>query len=92
MQGTATSPFERLADALVDPTRRERMMAILLMGYALVWSLYGALAKGSQDVHLDMGEMFAWAQEPSLGTPKHPPLGAWLVRLWFSVMPRTDWS
>ena len=86
------APFERLADALVDPNRRERTMPALLVGYALVWSLYGVLAKGSQDLHVDMGEMFAWSREPSLGTPKHPPLGAWVVWLWFSIMPRTDWT
>jgi len=86
------SPFGSLVDALLDPARRERTMAALLVGYALVWSLYGALAKGSQDIHFDMGEMFAWSQEPSLGTPKHPPLGAWVVGLWFMVMPRTDWT
>jgi 4-amino-4-deoxy-L-arabinose transferase-like glycosyltransferase len=67
-------------------------MAALLVGYALVWSLYGTLAKGSQDLHVDMGEMFAWSNDPGLGTPKHPPLGAWMVWLWFSVLPRTDWS
>jgi 4-amino-4-deoxy-L-arabinose transferase-like glycosyltransferase len=88
----ARSPFARLAEALVDPARRERTTAALLVGYALVWSLYGTLAKGSQDVHVDMGEMFAWSHEPGLGTPKHPPLGAWAVGLWFSIMPRTDWS
>jgi hypothetical protein len=88
----ALSLFERLVDALVDPARRERVMATLLVGYALVWSLYGVLAKGSQDVHVDMGEMLAWSREPALGTPKHPPLAAWLVGFWFSVMPRTDWT
>jgi hypothetical protein len=86
------SPFGRLVDALLDPARRERTMGALLVGYALVWSLYGVLAKGSQDVHVDMGEMFAWSREPALGTPKHPPLAAWVVGLWFSVMPRTDWT
>jgi hypothetical protein len=89
---SALSLFERLADALVDPARRERTMAALLAGYALVWSLYGALAKGSQDIHFDMGEMFAWSREPALGTPKHPPLAGWVVGLWFSVMPRMDWT
>jgi Dolichyl-phosphate-mannose-protein mannosyltransferase len=88
----ALSLFERLADALLDPARRERVMAALLVGYAVVWSLYGVLAKGSQDIHFDMGEMFAWSREPALGTPKHPPLAAWVVGLWFSVMPRTDWT
>ena len=57
-----------------------------------MWSLYGALAKGSQDIHFDMGEMVAWSREAGIGTPKHPPFAAWLVRVWFSVFPLTDWS
>ena len=39
-----------------------------------------------------MGEFVAWSREAGLGTPKHPPLGAWLVRAWFSVFPREDWA
>ena len=39
-----------------------------------------------------MGEMFEWSHEVGFGTPKHPPLGAWIVRAWFSVMPREDWA
>jgi 4-amino-4-deoxy-L-arabinose transferase-like glycosyltransferase len=86
------APFERLLDALTDPARRERAAAWLLIGYCAAWSLYGALAKGSQDVHFDMGEMVAWSRDAGIGTPKHPPLAAWLVRVWFSVFPLTDAS
>jgi hypothetical protein len=32
------------------------------------------------------------SREAVLGTAKHPPLGSWLVGLWFSVFPLTDWS
>ncbi len=85
-------PAERLLDALTDPARRERAVVFLLTGYCTVWSLYGALAKGSQDIHFDMGEMVVWSREALIGTPKHPPLGAWLVRAWFSVFPLADWA
>jgi 4-amino-4-deoxy-L-arabinose transferase-like glycosyltransferase len=85
-------PIGRLLDALTDPARRERTMAFVLIGYCAAWSLYGALAKGSQDVHFDMGEMVAWSRDAGIGTPKHPPFAAWLVRAWFSVFPLADWS
>jgi 4-amino-4-deoxy-L-arabinose transferase-like glycosyltransferase len=85
-------PFERALDALTDPARRERNVVWLLTGYCAVWSLYGALAKGSQDVHFDMGEMVAWSHDAGIGTPKHPPLAAWLVRGWFTVFPLADWA
>jgi 4-amino-4-deoxy-L-arabinose transferase-like glycosyltransferase len=92
MIARALAPVEHLLDALIDPARRERAVAWLLLAYAAVWSLYGALAKGSQDLHFDMGEMVVWSRDAGIGTPKHPPLAAWLVRVWFSVFPLTDAS
>lgn len=86
------NPLERLYDALVDPARCERAMALLLTGYCAAWTLYGVIAKGSQDLNFDMGEMYAWSREVTFGTPKHPPLGAWLVRLWFGVFPTEVWA
>ena len=84
--------LERLIAALTAPARRERAVVWVLAGYCALWTLYGAIAKGSQDVHFDMGEMVAWSRETFWGTPKHPPLGAWLVRAWFSVFPLADWA
>jgi 4-amino-4-deoxy-L-arabinose transferase-like glycosyltransferase len=86
------NPFERLFAALVDPACCERTMLWLLAGYVAAWSAYGAIAKGSQDLHFDIGEMFAWSHQIGLSAPTHPPLGAWLVRLWFGVMPAQDWA
>ena len=88
----ARNPFARLYDALVDPKRCERSMALLLVAYAIAWSVYGTIAKGSQDLHFDIGEMFAWSHEVGWSAPTHPPLGAWLARAWFAVMPVSDWS
>jgi 4-amino-4-deoxy-L-arabinose transferase-like glycosyltransferase len=86
------NPFERLFDALTDPTRNERTMLWLLACYAAAWSVYGTIAKSSQDLHFDIGEMFAWSHQVGLSAPTHPPLGAWLTRAWFAVMPRQDWA
>jgi 4-amino-4-deoxy-L-arabinose transferase-like glycosyltransferase len=84
--------LDSLIDRLFDPGRRERTVLGLLASYAAIWSIYGAIAKSSQDVHFDMGEMVAWSREVGFGTPKHPPLPAWLVRAWFGVFPLEDWS
>ena len=89
---SAHNRLDRLFDALTDPVRCERTMAAVLAGYVAVWSLYAAIAKSSQDIHTDMGEIVAWSRDAGLGTPKHPPLAAWLVRGWFAVMPRQDWA
>ncbi len=85
-------PFEHLAEALLDPRRRERAVLLALVCYVALWTLYGVLAKGSQDLHSDMGELVAWSREPALGYPKHPPFGAWLVKGWFSIFPLADWA
>jgi 4-amino-4-deoxy-L-arabinose transferase-like glycosyltransferase len=87
-----TTALDRLMDALSDPKRRERTVVIVLAVYCALWTLYGVIAKGSQDIHFDMGEMIAWSRETVWGTPKHPPFGAWLVRIWFSIFPLTDWA
>jgi 4-amino-4-deoxy-L-arabinose transferase-like glycosyltransferase len=84
--------FERIFDALVDPLHGEWVMVLMLGGYAVTWALYATIAKSSQDIHPDMAEMAAWSRQLVLGTPKHPPLGSWLLHAWFSVFPRTDWS
>jgi hypothetical protein len=84
--------LNRLLDALGDPKRRGRTIAIVLVVYCAVWTLYAVLAKLSQDIHFDMGEMVSWSREPALGTPKHPPLPAWLVAAWFTVFPLQTWA
>ena len=87
-----TRLLDRLADALADPMRSGRTALALLAAYVAVWTLYGVIAKSSQDVHFDMGEAVIWSRESLAGNPKHPPLSAWVVRAWFSVFPQTDWA
>src|SRR5437870_11133628 len=84
--------IERLFDALADPARRERTAVAVLLGYVALWTLYGAIAKASQDIHADMSEQFALGRELALGYPKHPPLAMVVVRAWFSVFPTADWA
>jgi hypothetical protein len=81
----------RLLDALTDPLRRERAAAACIIGFVVAWTLYALIAKGSQDIHQDVGELVGWSREPGLGY-NHPPLGVWVVTLWFSVFPRADWA
>jgi hypothetical protein len=90
--GVSRNPLQRIFAALIDPAKSERTVLVLLAGYAATWSLYGAIAKASQDLHFDIGEMFAWSHQIGWSAPTHPPLGAWLTRAWFAVMPRQDWA
>lgn len=89
---SAWNSIARLAGVLREPSRHERAILLLLAGYALIWTAYGSIAKSSQDLHPDMVELISWSRDLSLGYPKHPPLGAWLVRLWFDLFPLDDWA
>src|SRR5262245_56968791 len=84
--------IERLLDALTDSARRERAVALALLGYVAVWTLYAILAKGSQDIHVDLSEQYVLSRELAWGYPKHPPLAMWVVRAWFEVFPTADWA
>ena len=86
------APFERIVDALADPKRSDRTAAALIIGYVLVWWLYAVVAKGSQDIHFDMGEVVSWSLIPAYGYPKHPPFPAWVAAVWFAVFPYADWA
>jgi 4-amino-4-deoxy-L-arabinose transferase-like glycosyltransferase len=85
-------PVTRLIDALIDPARRERVLLVTLAAYTVIWTLYGVIAKASQDMQLDATEIFMLAHEPAFGYAKHPPLAPWLARAWFSVFPASDWA
>jgi hypothetical protein len=50
------------------------------------------IARSSQDLHPGMTELIAWSRHRDFGYLKHPPLAAWLVRLWFSLVLVADWS
>jgi 4-amino-4-deoxy-L-arabinose transferase-like glycosyltransferase len=85
----AVVPIDRLIAKLIDPAHREWAAVIVIVVYVLGWTLYGVLAKMSQDVHPDMVEVFGWSRDLALGY-KHPPLSAWLTAIWFTFLPATD--
>jgi 4-amino-4-deoxy-L-arabinose transferase-like glycosyltransferase len=87
-----SSAFAGLIDGLCDPRRRRRVALALVCAYAAAWTLYGVVAKSSQDINADMAEQVIWSREPALGYPKHPPLLAYAVKLWFAVFPPDDWA
>jgi hypothetical protein len=85
-------PFERLADALADPRGSHATAAALILGYVLLWWIYALIAKHTQDIHFDMGEVVSWSLIPAYGYPKHPPFPAWVAAIWFAVFPPEDWA
>jgi hypothetical protein len=84
--------IDRCATALTDPDRRDRAIIGVLAGYVVLWTLYGVMAKAGQGVNSDAAEVVAWSRHLALGYVKHPPLAAWLVRVWFTLIPVHEWT
>jgi 4-amino-4-deoxy-L-arabinose transferase-like glycosyltransferase len=82
----------RLVDGLAEPARRRRAALVFCFAYGALWFTYGVIAKSSQDLNADMGEMVVWSRELALGYPKHPPLLAYILWAWFKIFPLTDWA
>ena len=73
----------------VSPTTS---LPLILALYVLALVTFATVSNGWGPLHHDMTEAWAWGKEFQLGYAKHPPFTAWLVGLWFAVMPRTNWS
>jgi 4-amino-4-deoxy-L-arabinose transferase-like glycosyltransferase len=65
---------------------------LLLAGFIAVWMAFLRIAYLSGDLHPDVLETWSLGRSWEWGNPKHPPLVGWLVYLWTSVFPLTDWS
>ena len=88
----ALAPADRLTEALSDPARRHRTMALVAVLYALAWTLYAVVSKSSHDLHPDMAETVVLMRDWALGYPKHPPVLIWLAASWFTLFPLADWA
>jgi 4-amino-4-deoxy-L-arabinose transferase-like glycosyltransferase len=84
--------FGRIVEALCDPKRRNRVALLAALVYAAIWALYATIAKSSQGINADLGEMAVWARNLDWGYPKHPPLAGWILAGWFAVFPSADWA
>ena len=92
LRASTLALFARIVDAIADERRGRCTAAGLLALYALLWWAYALVAKSTQSIHFDMGEVFAWSTELAYGYPKHPPFPAWVAAAWFAVFPRADWA
>jgi 4-amino-4-deoxy-L-arabinose transferase-like glycosyltransferase len=67
------------------------IVALLLIGFGILWFLFTDLSLASVDVHLDLSEMSVWAEHFAFGY-KHPPLSGWIFAAWFAIFPRENWA
>ncbi|MFO1265787.1 MAG: glycosyltransferase family 39 protein [Rubrivivax sp.] len=68
------------------------LLLVLLLGHTLLWTWIGWTSRSNFDAPGDMVEAYVWAQGWQWGYYKHPPLAAWVVGLWFSVVPESQWG
>jgi 4-amino-4-deoxy-L-arabinose transferase-like glycosyltransferase len=67
-------------------------LVLLLAFHLLLWTWVGVASRSNFDTPGDMVEAYAWAQGWQWGYYKHPPLSAWVVGLWFSVVPESQFG
>lgn len=90
--GSRLAPVERLVGAWFDREPGGQATFILLAIFVAVWTSFQIVSFSSLDLHPDLTEIYAWSQHPSASYYKHPPLGALVGTVWFSVFPVADWS
>jgi len=76
----------------LDATETGSAVPLLLVGFIAVWMAFLMIAYLCGDLHPDVLETWSLGRTWQWGNPKHPPLVGWVVYLWTSVFPLTDWS
>ncbi len=82
----------RAVQDLSRPTSANRRAIVLLVGFAVIWTLSAQIRNIGVPLPSDMVENFALSREWALGYIKHPPLLNWITAVWFAVMPIAPWS
>src|SRR5215472_115457 len=86
------APHRSRLEAFATSVSPTAPLPLILALYVLALVTFATVSNGWGPLHHDMTEAWAWGKEFQLGYAKHPPFTAWLVGLWFAVMPRTNWS
>jgi hypothetical protein len=69
----------------------DKIITVSLIAFLVLWVCFQEVSHQTIDVHSDISEESLWSQDFSLGF-KHPPLSAWIFKLWFMAFPRADWA
>lgn len=73
------------------PAEGRRLLWVVGLTYIVTWTFISWLTAPSFDTYGDMVENYAWSQTWAWGTFRHPPLFAWVVRVWFDLFPTVTW-
>jgi 4-amino-4-deoxy-L-arabinose transferase-like glycosyltransferase len=76
----------------LDGTEAGWAIPLLLVSFVILWTAFLVIAYLSGDLHPDVLETWTLGRTLEWGNSKHPSLVGWIVYLWTSVFPLTDWS
>jgi hypothetical protein len=79
------------ADRALAANGEGKIITVSLIAFLVLWVCFQAVSHQTIDVHSDISEESLWSEQFSLGF-KHPPLSAWIFKLWFMAFPRADWA
>ena len=82
----------RAVQDLSRPSTANRRAIVLLLGFAVLWTISAEIRSAAVPLPSDMMEDFALSREWAIGYVKHPPLLNWITAAWFAIMPITSWS
>lgn len=93
--GIQSSPADRIRNAagqfLCGGSDNGAILRILVL-FVVAWTTFQTISFSSVGLHADLTEIFVWSQHPAASYYKHPPLGALMGYVWFSIFPVADWS
>lgn len=87
--GRKLSRVVSAAERLIAGRSEAVVVAGVLVGFLVLRTLFHTVVNIAVSIDSDTSEASMWAQHFAFGY-KHPPLTAWVFRLWFSVFPRAD--
>ncbi|HXX03063.1 MAG TPA: glycosyltransferase family 39 protein [Xanthobacteraceae bacterium] len=81
----------RAAQAFVAETAEGTIVFLVLAAFVVLWMIFWSISTAPLDANIDSGEASVWAQHFAFGY-KHPPMTAWLFKVWFALFPRQRWA
>jgi 4-amino-4-deoxy-L-arabinose transferase-like glycosyltransferase len=81
----------RGTERLLAETSEGMIVLSIIIGFIVLWMIFWTVSTAPADAHIDAGEATVWAQHFAFGY-KHPPMTAWLFKMWFAVFPHERWA
>ena len=67
-----------------------RSIIFLLSVHLIIWTLVPSIS--NNNLPLDTIEALAWGSHLDWGYNKHPPVSAWVVKIFYQIFKNQDWN